>query len=71
MEMQLFLLGHVILLGICFCTAMVSGYGSFIIEQVSGMTGLEALADKEVLGNTLIYFILLEIIYWVLHFTLI
>ena len=60
MEMQLFLLGHVILLGMCFCTAIVA------ITQAN-QENIEKVSPFTFLLATAIYFIPLEIIYWVLH----
>lgn len=58
MEMQLFILGHMILYGIC------------VVAVVSPLVA-EGCSPVEPPGYALLYFIPLEIIYWVLHWLLV
>ena len=57
MEMQFFILGHVILLAICICSA------------VFGDDGEESLDMLLIYG--LFFFFVFEIIYWILHWFLV
>ena len=57
MEMQLFILGHIILLAICISASLIASSNGDGDEEVGGL----------MIAGFFILFIPLEIIYWVLH----
>ena len=78
MEMQLFILGHVILLGICIFIGMMHWFGD---EFLKGMRDIALKNSDYSFGSAgtifdylllaLAVFIPLEIIYWLLHWMIV
>ena len=64
MEMEFFILGHVILLAICFVAA--SGFTTDVKERITGETGPVLFKF-----GIVCLFLPLEITYWVLHWILV
>jgi hypothetical protein len=78
MELQLFILGHVILFGICIFMGMMQWFGAEVLRDMRDIAlknsdysfgGAGTIFDY--LGLALVTFIPLEIIYWLLHWMIV
>lgn len=78
MEMQLFILGHVILLAVCLAMTIAMFKANALLEFVDPNAKVEAKTvfteDKKLIEMYLIWFALFgffEIIYWLLHWMIV